>query len=184
MNVAMQSTMDTVMEPKLDTKQVVANFIVFQIAWFSCVEGAAQDATWLGLLAVAFSFCIHLYIVPNKRNAIVLTLLSLAAGAVIESAMVALHVTQFDHSMLPPLWMIALWGLFSTTLCVSLRWLLGKYVLATVIGAVMGPLSYFAGAKIGALTLPQNYSLIAIGICWAIATPALIYLARKWDALS
>lgn len=175
----------TTLDSKLDTKQVVANFIVFQIAWLSCVEAAAHDVAWLGLLAAAFSFCIHLYIVPNRRNAITLTLLSLAIGAVVEFAMVAAHATQFEaNASIPPLWMIALWGLFSTTLCVSLRWLLNKYVLAIVLGAIMGPLSYLAGAKIGALTLPHDYSLIAIGICWAVAMPVLIFMAKKWDALS
>ena len=172
----------------LDTKWVVANFVVFQIAWFTCIGSVARNLSSLGLAVIAIAVGIHLISVRNRANALSLAAASLALGIIIELILVNTQATKFDGDALAigsaPLWMIAMWALFSTTLNVSMRWLRGKYVLATVLGAVAGPLSYFAGSKMGALSLPLDYSLLIIGVCWAAAMPVLLLSAKKWDAMA
>ncbi|HEX2584014.1 MAG TPA: DUF2878 domain-containing protein [Steroidobacteraceae bacterium] len=172
----------------LDTKWVVANFVVFQIAWFTCIGSVARNLSSLGLAVIAIAVGIHLISVRNRANALSLAAANLLIGIIIESILAMTHATQFDHSALAigsaPLWMIAMWALFSTTLNVSMRWLRGRYVLATVLGAVAGPLSYLAGSKMGALSLPLDYSLLIIGTCWAAAMPLLLLSAKKWDAMA
>ena len=49
-----------------------------------------------------------------------------------------------------PHWIVAMWVLFASTLNVSLRWLRGRWALATLLGAVAGPLAYYGGAGLGA----------------------------------
>jgi len=173
---------------KLETKWVVANFVVFQIAWFTCVGSVARNLSLLGLAVIAIAVGIHLISVRHRTNAMLLAAASLLMGLIIESILAMTHATQFDRSALAigsaPLWMIAMWALFSTTLNVSMRWLRGKYVLSIVLGAVAGPLSYLAGSKMGALSLPLDYSLIIIGACWAAAMPVLLLSAKKWDAMA
>jgi hypothetical protein len=173
---------------KLETKWVVANFVVFQIAWFTCVGSVARNLSSLGLAVIAIAVGIHLLSVRHRASALSLAVASLLIGVIIEYILAATQATQFDRNALAigsaPLWMIAMWALFSTTLNVSMRWLQGKYVLATVLGAVAGPLSYLAGSKMGALTLPLDYSLIIIGACWAVAMPLLLLSAKKWDAMA
>jgi hypothetical protein len=172
----------------LDTKWVVANFVVFQITWFTCVGSVARNLSSLGLAVIAIAVGIHLISVRHRTNAMLLAAASLLIGIIIESILAMAHATQFDRSALAigsaPLWMIAMWALFSTTLNVSMRWLRGRYVLATVLGAVAGPLSYLAGSKMGALSLPLDYSLLIIGTCWAAAMPLLLLSAKKWDAMA
>jgi len=174
--------------PKLDTKWVVANFVVFQIAWFTCIGSVARNLSSLGLAVIAIAVGIHFLSVRRRIDAMSLAACSLLVGVIVESILVMTHATRFDRNALAigiaPLWMIALWALFSTTLNVSMRWLRGKYVLAIVLGAVAGPLSYLAGSKMGALTLPLDYSLIIIGACWAVAMPVLLASAKKWDAMA
>jgi hypothetical protein len=81
-----------------------------------------------------------------------------------------------------PTWMVGLWGLFATTLSSSLRWLQGRWLAASLVGAVGGALSYGAGAKLGALELPASASLPAIALLWALALPLMSQLARRWES--
>ena len=73
-----------------------------------------------------------------------------------------------------------MWLAFATLPRASLRWLAGRWKLQALLGAVLGPLSYLAGAELGAATLfqPTGLSLIAIGIGWALAMPLIFLLAE------
>jgi len=51
----------------------------------------------------------------------------------------------------------------ATTLNVSMAWLRGRYALAAIFGAFGGPLAYYSGAKLGAMTrLPDSTGLIVL----------------------
>lgn len=79
---------------------------------------------------------------------------------------------------LAPYWIVCLWVLFATTLNVSMRWLSGRYLLAAVFGAVGGPLSYLAGAALGAMTFFETTpALTALALVWAFVMPALMWFA-------
>ena len=48
-----------------------------------------------------------------------------------------------------------------------------------VLGAIFGPLAYWAGARLGAVELPQDHaSLIAVAIEWAVAMPLVLLMVR------
>ena len=48
-----------------------------------------------------------------------------------------------------------------------------------------GPLSYAAGAKLGALTLARpTEAMFALALEWAIAMPLLALLARRYDGVA
>ena len=83
--------------------------------------------------------------------------LALAIGLVWDSALASLGWIRFTSGTLvegaAPPWILGLWALFATTLNRSLAWLHGRYALAAVLGAIAGPLSYWAGARLGALEL-------------------------------
>jgi len=82
-----------------------------------------------------------------------------------------------------PYWIIAMWMLFATTFNVSFRWLQSKMLLAVLLGALSGPLSYYFGAKFGAVTLNDfTSSMIALAVGWGALMPALLVLAKWLDA--
>jgi hypothetical protein len=56
---------------------------------------------------------------------------------------------------LAPVWIIAMWAGFATLLHVALRWLLPHRWLAALLGAVGGPLAYYAGMRLGAVNFPD-----------------------------
>jgi uncharacterized membrane protein YfcA len=73
-----------------------------------------------------------------------------------------------------------LWVLLATTLHRSMRWLQSGLLLPALLGAVAAPLSYLAGARLGALTLVQlRPALLAQAVGWAVLLPALLRLTRR-----
>jgi hypothetical protein len=75
--------------------------------------------------------------------------------------------------------MVMLWVNLATTMNVSLGWLRSRYTLAAVFGAIGGPMAYYSGAKLGAMTaLPPLQSLVVIGAAWAVAMPLLYRIAK------
>ena len=86
------------------------------------------------------------------------------------------------HPMLAPYWIISMWMLFATTLNLSLKWLRDRTWLAAVVGALAGPLTYVAGARLGAIELTNlEAALAALGAGWALMLPALVALGSRFD---
>jgi hypothetical protein len=78
-----------------------------------------------------------------------------------------------------------MWMLFATTFNVSFRWLQSRIALAGVMGAIFGPVSYYSGAKIGAVTLIDPMAaMIALTVSWGLMLPGLLLLARRLDGVT
>jgi hypothetical protein len=78
--------------------------------------------------------------------------------------------------------MIMLWALFASTMNISLNWLKHKQVPAILIGAVAGPLSYWSGARLGALELTNpSAAIIYLSIGWGFIVPVLLKIAASKD---
>ena len=166
-----------------DLTRKVINVALFQAAWFAAVLGAAKGMLWLGPLAMIPTLAIHLALQENQRGEVRLLLAAGLLGFLFDTAFVAGGVfTPLQH-LLPrpfsPPWMVGLWLNFAATLNVSMAWLRGRYLLASLFGAVGGPLAYYSGAKLGATeALPTSSGLLLLAIGWGIMTPLLVWLAR------
>lgn len=170
------------------------NMVTFQLGWFACVVGAARGYPWLGPVMVALVVALHLRLIQDRVGEIRLLFFASVVGFLLDSAQVVAGVFSFTTkgaisgwpSWVSPPWMVALWCAFATTLHTSLSWLAGRYQLASLLGAVGGPLSYYAGARLGAISLPEELatSLLVIGLVWAVAMPTLLWASkRRSDAL-
>ena len=78
------------------------------------------------------------------------------AGAIVDNVLGYLGILIFRDSLIAswlcPPWLIALWMIFATTFQSSLSWRAGRYWIAAVSGGIFGPVSYYAGQALGALT--------------------------------
>ena len=84
-------------------------------------------------------------------------------------------------SNMAPYWILAMWALFATTLNSSMGWLKNKLILASVLGAIFGPLSYMAGQRLGAIEfIDSSKATIALALTWSIAMPALMCAASRF----
>ena len=161
--------------------KAIANFILFQMAWFAAVIGGAYGWPMLGALPAIIVVAIHLgYNLAHLKQEILLVVGVTALGAIVETAFIAFGALHYartsDNAALPPIWIIALWFAFGTLPHGSLGWLSGRIWPQLLLGAVFGPLSYLGGVRLGAATLgePIMISLAVIGCGWALAM-ALIF---------
>lgn len=165
---------------------VLINFIAFQVGWFACVLGAAWGSPWAGMLVAITIVTWHLTRMSRPRQELVLVVAAAILGALWDSLLPFLGWIRYPNGMLientAPLWIVALWMLFATTLNVSLAWLKNRLWLAIAFGAIGGPMAYLGGEKLGALELVEpTAALVALAIGWAVLTPALLQLARRFD---
>ena len=72
-----------------------------------------------------------------------------------------------------------LWLQFATLLHFGLRWLSGRYVLAAVLGFAGGPLSFWAGERVGAIEFASPGAYLALACFWAAVMPVLIWLGDR-----
>lgn len=164
--------------------QKLLNFLIYQAGWLACVLGAAQGWPWAGTAFALLALGWHLHHASDARAELRLVLGAAVIGALWDSMLAMTGLVQFANGVLiegtAPHWMVALWILFATTLNVSLAWLKQHRLGATLIAAIGGPLAYLAGAKAGALTLPDpNLALPILALGWAAITPLLLTLARR-----
>lgn len=166
---------------------LVINVALFQVGWFACVLGAAYGKPWLGVGVAALVVGWHLARAPQPRRELALVACATVIGAVFETILVRAGWLRFDERGVllagtAPVWMVALWALFATTLNVAMRTLRSRLALAALLGAVGAPLAYWGGARLGALELVgAGAALAAIGVGWALLTPLLFSAARRLD---
>ena len=165
---------------------ILANFLAFQVGWLLCVLAGAGRWHWAGSLLIGVMVAFHLWGAKQFRAECQLIVLALLIGLGWDSLLVTLGLLQYEHGLvnsnMAPHWIIALWALFASTLNVSLRWLKDRWLVATMFGAIGGPLAYWGGAKLGAVTIPdQTLALLTLTIGWAVMTPALVLLSKRFD---
>jgi hypothetical protein len=98
---------------------LLVNFVVFQVAWFSSVLGAAEQLPWLGPVAVLIALVLHLRAARKPFEEILLVLSCALIGAGFDSFLVAAGWVTYESGLfsdyLAPYWIITMWMLFATT---------------------------------------------------------------------
>lgn len=159
------------------------NFALFQLLWFSCVLGTAYGVPWLGLISLSAFVIVHTLISPNRYADILLGAICLSCGLILDTAWSYfgwLTFVSYEWAPMAPLWLLSLWFGFGLTLNHSMAWMQGRYALALVAGAVFGPLSYFAGVRLGAMQwLEADKALAALLISWGLFMPFIMHVATR-----
>jgi hypothetical protein len=164
------------MKTALNRKNFIwINFIWFQAIWFIAVLYTDQAVNIL-----LFSLFFHFLLSPI-RQADLLTLLGITLlGSLGDYLLTFLGVFTFSDTLFIPIWLILLWAHFSLTLNHGMSWLSKLPLYARILfGAIFGPLSYYAGAELGAVELQYHLilSLFAMSMIWASLLPVYIEIA-------
>ncbi len=162
------------------------NLALFKAGWFAVVFFAAAQLPVAATVAAVAVVALHLWKSPQRQAEFTLVAISALVGFTWESLLVAADVLEYDTgSLLPgtaPLWIVAMWMLFATTLNVGMRWLRRSRVIAVLAGLVGGPLAFLAGQGAGAVTLNEPvYSVMIIGLGWGLLLPVLVTVACRYD---
>ena len=163
---------------------ILLNFLLFQGVWWASVLGAAGDRPLLGVGALLAFVVVHLALSAERARDLKVLAAVTVVGGLVDSALACLNVYAFRTSgpggSPLPLWMWGLWANFSLTLFGSLGWLRAKPLLALLLGAISGPLTYQGAVALGALELPGGgTSLAVLAVTWAFLLPGLLSLATR-----
>ena len=147
--------------------------------------GAANNLGWLGPILVLVTVPLQIYLLTEQHRAeFFFILLCGVSGFLLETLMIVgdvyIPVGRGDLQLCPP-WMAALWFNFGMLVTLSLSWLKGKYWLAGILGGLAGPVAYWGGEKLGALTVANAFfrGYLPLGLVWTLALPSLVYLHRN-----
>lgn len=160
----------------------IANAVLFQAGWFACVIGG--DSYWL-LIPISV-LIVHLLWISSWAAEGKLLLWITGLGTILDSVLLMLGVFDFDAGgPLIPLWLMLLWAVLATTLNHCLSWTAKPWWRASLLGAVGGPMSYYAGAQLAGVHLPLGLwpSMVVLALIWAVVFPCLQWLAGYFRAL-
>jgi hypothetical protein len=156
----------------------LANAVLFQIGWFACVLGG--NSFWL--LIPLGVLIIHLLWISSWAVEGKLLLWITIFGTMLDSALVMLGVFDFgSHGPLIPLWLILLWAVLATTLRHCLAWTAKPWWRASLLGAIGGPMSYYAGSQLAGVQLPMGLwpSMGLLAVLWSVVFVVLQWLANR-----
>lgn len=160
------------------------NAVGFQAGWWACIAGVGR-----GLEIEALVFCVlligaHLHFSRSPRQELKLGAIALLIGVVLDSLLQSFSVIAFYGWALGPLspfWLWALWVLFGLTLNSSLAFLRAQPLfIAAMLGLFFGPITYYAGAKLGAAGLNASpFHILSLALVWMLAMPLLVTAAKQ-----
>ncbi len=161
------------------------NILGFQTAWWACIVGVGRGFEIPALLYGLVLAGLHLRFARQPRQEVKLAALALVIGVAADTLLQMTSVILFygwSLGPLSPFWLWLLWVLFAMTLNTSLSFLQTHTLwLSAVAGLVFGPLSYYAGAQLGAASFDRTtLHLGALASTWAVALPVLVYAAQHF----
>ena len=167
-------------------KFLIFNVISFYIYWWLCLIGSSRGDFFYGPLAALVYFIIHFFIIDNKYKEFKYIIICMILGILIETLMLQLNFIEYrgylsSNYNIAPLWVIVLWMGFGTTVFHSFKWVLGKYKLSFLLGAIFTPVIYFSAYKIGSIAFNYNVltSYLILSLIWGFTLLLLIYIADK-----
>ncbi|MBL8149963.1 MAG: DUF2878 domain-containing protein [Blastocatellia bacterium] len=155
-----------------------------QVGWFASTLGAAKGLFWLGPVVVTLLVIIHLAVTKDRKKESIFILLAAIFGTLVDSFKKVSGLVNYQSdfpgfSWLAPCWITALWVIFSAGFNETMAWLRKRYLLAFLFGLIGGPASYFAAARLGAISFSysNNVTIVSLGIIWGLVMPSLSYLS-------
>lgn len=158
----------------------LANAALFQCGWFACVLGG--DTLWL-LVGLAV-LLVHLLWISSLTDEGALIIGVTLAGTLLDTLLRTLGVFHFSEpGPLIPFWLMLLWALLATTLRHCLAWSARPWWRAALLGAVGGPLSYYAGSQLAGVQFGYGLgpTMVGLAVLWAVVFPLLAAAATRGE---
>jgi hypothetical protein len=154
--------------------------VMFQLGWAICVLGGNLMAVAYSLVALLIH---HRYVLQSKSEWKVVGFIVLV-GITWDSLLVFFGLIVYPDAVWfnLPVWMVCLWILFATTFMHSMAWLSGYSWVSVFVGAVFGPMSYWAGVEFSDASFGASpiMSMVVIAAGWAILFPIGLYMTVRF----
>jgi hypothetical protein len=149
---------------------------MFNGSWLAIVY---FHSNLLAPLVACVHVTLHMYLAGHGRRELALIAAVSLFGLSLDQLLFAAGVfTLAGEWALAPLWLGCLWPVLATTLLHAFSFLHGRWLPASILGALGGCLSYLAGTRMTdvAFASPVQGPLLIAGL-WAVLMPALLYAA-------
>lgn len=166
------------------TAVLVANFVIFQVAWLCNV----MNLPYWEWVAVLMALGAHLYWVNHfygfhKVFPEILWLVGMAiCGWLVETMLVRSGVLSLGEATFAPYWLINLWLVFATTFRFSLLPLVRRPLFLALF-APLACLSYWGGVtlnKDAEFGIHPIMALLIIGAVWGLILPIMGWMFRRY----
>lgn len=159
----------------------VLNGLLFYLGWYAALVGAVQGQVALGVMVCVVFVAFHFIAYPNRKQECYLMLFVLASGGMLDTLYIRMgwlsYITpNLIFTEFVPIWVMAIYALFSTSINHSLGWLGKRWLLASVLGGSAGAFCYFVGAAAGAAEfhLPLWQIGVILFAIWAVYFPLVL----------
>ncbi|WP_438970462.1 DUF2878 domain-containing protein [Methylophaga sp.] len=163
----------------------ILNFIAFQLVWFVVVVTAAKETSIYAIAAITVFTAMQLLYSHCRLADSKLLVTGVIIGTLLDTVWLNLGWIVYAADTgtgFAPLWVAALWANFTLTLNHSLNWLKNRLSVLIPCSFLAAPLSYYAGSKLGAVSLPETVTAYtALAVSWSILIPVFMSLAKYWQ---
>jgi hypothetical protein len=145
----------------------LANAALFQVAWFACVLGGAQDTGLWGAVALAALFGFSWW---RGTHGFDLTLAGVAAtiGFLVDTLWIRTGILDYAGAAFAPPWIVMLWAGVGLTINHSLSLFQARPWLGGMLAGATAPLSYLAGERFGAVSIADPWLLPIVSLVWML----------------
>jgi len=171
----------------------IINFVGYQALWFALVIGASRGSTTVPVIIACVFVALQLPFGSDPMADVRRLIVAVALGTFVDGVPSLLGWWHYatPSPALPaggaPLWILALWASFATTIDRSLRVVRAHPWLGVILGAVGGPAAYEAAARgwqAVVFTRPPALYLGWLSVNWAIAMALLARGVSGAEAMS
>lgn len=156
------------------------NFAWFQLIWFVAIVYGESAQVYLVL-----SLLLHFVLSPSRGQDLKIMLPICLIGISLDASLAFFDIMTFQTQpmQLMTIWLAMLWCHFAVTLNHGMLWLSRLPLLwQCICGGVFGPISYFSGAKLEAISLPLGSltTILLWSLIWALSTPVYLVIVRYY----
>jgi hypothetical protein len=162
---------------------IAINVVSFDALWTAAMFGAGKSWWWAAPVLIVLSMAVQLWFYTSPGREVYLILAGAAVGTGLDWLAVTLGVFRYASESRAEFLVLfcSLWINFGTTLRPSLRWMWRRPALAAALGLIGGPVAYWVGARIGAISLSgaEWRGLAWVAAQYGIALPVWMVVADR-----
>ncbi len=168
------------MEASITRSKKLITTLLFQCGWWLNIGGAKMNMIFAPFFFSILILSFYIFTLStNKRKDIIIISAVTLYGFMSDTLLNYFNIFNFTPSQnIIPLWLISIWALFAMTGDLY-EYLHNRKLIAFILGAISGPLSYAAGLKFDLLTFPQfKVSMIILSCLWGLNFLGFLKLKR------
>lgn len=189
MNINRQFIFDipvqTVMANTMSFAKAILNLGLLMLGIGICFYGAMYEKNIVCGFTVLALLVLHVASSQDQfAEASVIILVGIVGGAIelinTTLGLYAYSTATFNYALLPT-WIVTIWFVIGATVRHTFRWLSSRPAVASIMGIMLGSLTYFVASRLGVIQLAGIYDGFAViaGLLWAVAFPVIIFIGHR-----